>query len=363
MSILVNELRLSLVWMKAFAKDELMPYLEDRDRYEEEFTGAKSGHGEWLLPWQREELQHFWQYYLNTAETGDLENVEAERAWDYLMPLRAPNWARIVTQQGLRLTLEGYCFPHSVGVVATAFINPVSPLPLNKMVDMAVKVRRADYAVAWPDGGDPTHGSLDNLADALIGRLHQKVLGQDPRGRPLSEPLTIATVIDAAGVWNAKTNLVPQIESALSGLCRLQPGWRKASPKPGGVALWRGEAATGDCLYLLERGRAIWMPKHFVETEPKIKRRALGCFHRNQALAALQTRSLTTLVRRAYEFLPAGPISFQLSNPVKRAIHVLKDLYLGEKTTYHTGSLRHQISYNMEMIEQVGQAVGEVWIE
>lgn len=352
MPILVKELRISLVWNKAFAKDRLLPSLADSYRYRQEFNKAKSGEGEWLLPWQPGERQHFWQYYLCTSEIGDLEQVDAERAWEFLMPLRAPTWAKIDAPEGVRITLESFCFPHSVGVITTAFISPTEPMPLFAMVDCAINVRHSDYNIIWRDNGTATHGSLDSLADGLIDKLHKKVLKGTPHGKPLSSPLTISTVVEASGIWTEESKMGTEVNRALYGLCLLEPGWKEASSK--------GESNSRMPQHeVLERSRAIWDPRKFSEATSKNRRRALGCYHRNLALATLQTRSLTSLVRRAYEFLPHESIPIELNKPVKAAVKILMKLYNGSNSTYKSWSLLNQIHYNLEMIERVGQVIGE----
>ncbi|HLO17697.1 MAG TPA: hypothetical protein VK206_22900 [Anaerolineales bacterium] len=375
MPIKVKELRLSFVWTKSFSKDVLMPYLSDSGRYKREFNQAILNQGSWSLPWLPGERQHFWQYYLNTAEIGDLEKVDAERAWKFLIPLRAPASAQIPPTNDMRISFEGFCFPHSVGVIATIFIHPLTTGRLIDTVGRAVKARHTQYNVLWRDNGTKTHGSLQSLAGELIDKLHQKALGETPQGERLSEPITIATVVDASGAWAAKPGKEKTtIDRALFGLCRLEAGWEK-----GGMAglidsdfkpVTEGRRPEDQRLYALERARAIWLPEHFADTpvyseeaQYSPRARALGCYHRNLAIATLQAQSLVKLVKRAFDFLPQSQVSLQISGPVKRAVRILNSLYIGEVETYRSWSLKHQISYSVDLIKQVGQAIGEEWLE
>jgi len=361
MPILINELRLSLVWIHAYAKDKLLPYLAHKNRYTVEFAQAKAGTGAWMLPWEAGQRQHFWEYYLYTAEIGGLDDVDAERAWQHLIPLRTATLARVTTPEGLRVTLEGYGFPHSVGVVATVLVQPAPPMSPLETVDRFVSARSADYDVKWKDGGEPTHGSLDNLAEALMDRLHQKLLGQSTSGLSVSSPISVATVIDASGVQQAASQDKAEVTRALAGLCRLHLGWKTAPVKQEDLIK---DDENGDLFYQEERGRAIWMPRYFSGVTEKIRRRALGCYHRNQAFAALQTRSLLTLVRRAGEILSnKEPIPILISQPVGSAVRLLNDLYLGERVTYRSRFLINQIEHNIKRVVSVGQLLGEVWRE
>lgn len=381
MPIKVKELRLSLVWTKSFSKDSLMPYFSDSGRYKQEFNKTQLGKSDWSLPWLPGERQHFWQYYLRASEIGDLDKVDADRAWDLLMPLRASTWAQIDTKNNrhsndMRISLEGFCFPHSVGVIATFFILPTKIETLFDIVQYAIEARYDQYNITWRDNNsEPAHGSIDDLANGLIDRLHQKVLGSTPHGRRLSSPVTIATVVDATGVWALKSEKeAKNIDRALFGFCQLKPSWKRSSMKElvddTGSPISNNLDPTEDRLYAMEHGRAIWLPYHFSdapkhskENKYKPRTRALGCYHRNLTLATLQTKSLTALAVRAYEYLPNEKISFLISNPVRKAIQALNNLYDGDMQTYRSWSLKHQISYTIDIIKKVGEAVGYKWIE
>ena len=124
-------------------------------------------------------------------------------------------------------------------------------------------------------------------------------------------------------------------------------------------------------LFALERGRAIWIPEHYSDLpiytgdeKYRLRQRSLGCYHRNLTMAVLQTRGLINLVRRSNEFLSdKSQISFLISNPVKKSAEMLNKLYLGDEETYRSWSVKHHISYNLEMIKQVCEAVGVEWLE
>ena len=379
MTITVKELRLSLVWTKSFSKAEWMPYLADSHRYKSEFKLARQQKGDWLLPWQPGEWQHFWQYYLHTSEDGDLDKVDASTAWDYLVPLRAPTRAQVghLPAAVKRVSLEGFCFPHSVGVIATLFLPFEKPLSLAEAVEQAVRARHYKmYGVTWQDDDKKSHGSLQGLANELIDRLHARVLGGTPRGLDLSEPITIATVIDANDVWSdAAAKEVAAIDRALYGLCVLKPGWKRGSMKDlvvhGREPLDPDLVPNANRLYTVKLGRAVWVPSHFSEMfggyeDPtyRVRVRVLGCYHRNLSLATLQTRGLIHVARRAHEFLAEkSPISLLISNSTRNAVEILNKLHLGDMQTYRTWSAAYHIGFHLDMLKQVGAAVGVPWVE
>lgn len=111
MSILVKELRLSLVWNKKFPRDTFLPYLEDPDRYSQEFGLAQQGAGSWLLPWLPDKRQYFWQLYLLRKAPGDFHSIAAQDARQYFVPLRAPTWVKeCKARSGVKAVLGSVLF-------------------------------------------------------------------------------------------------------------------------------------------------------------------------------------------------------------------------------------------------------------
>lgn len=397
MAILVRELRLSLIWNKVFFKDTYLTHLADPGQYAVEFEKAREQAGAWLLPWIPGDKQHFWQYYLLPVAPGSFEAVTAQDARACFVPLRLPACAQAIARDGTVATLEGFCFPHSVGVVATIHVRPENPLSLLQMVEAAVSARNADFQLVWKDKVPATHGNLQSLADKVVGRLHTLALGDgNAIGKPLPYPITIATVIDATfGESPAETtpNTAPPIASgeipaaptpaansvsgqagpagssdpvnpddqllgrAMNALCRLQSGWRTKKFE-GGCDDYADPM--GNQLVAIDRGRAIWLPQRFSEIEIKGRKTALGCYHRNLTLAALQTAALTALVGRADEVLadPKGKLLLLQPKDVAVAIGLLRKLKDGDYTSYRTWSLKHQISFNDDRMQRVAAKLG-----
>jgi hypothetical protein len=218
MAIRVKEMRLSLIWKKVFFKDTNLPLLADRERYQAAFEKASSAgaEGPWWLPWFSDHRQHFWEYYLQPVAPANFRGISAADARNYFVPLRIPPCVKEVMAPDRTIaTLEGFCFPHSVAVLATVYVRPLQPLPLADMVDAVITARNADFQLTWKDGQPATHGQLQSLADKLVERIHTVALA-DPSapGKALPFPITVATVIDA--------EVIPEPVQATATTPRLQ---------------------------------------------------------------------------------------------------------------------------------------------
>lgn len=386
MAIFVNELRLSLVWNKVFLKDTNLPHLADPDQYKDAFEKAHTVEEPWMLPWITGHRQHFWQYYLQPVEPSNFQDLSAVNARAFFVPLRLPACAQVIARDGTVATIEGFCFPHSVGIVATIHVRPPHPLPLLQMVDAAVAARNADFQLVWKNKTPATHGALQGLADKMVERVHDLALTDAAAvGRPLPFPITVATVIDADMQTSAPSTVPvapPETSAAnsaavsgatiscrgetfddesfghaLNALCLLQPGWKKRK-FDGGLPDFADPALPQ--LLAIERGRAIWLPHRFSAAEAKGRKTALGCYHRNLTLASLQTAALTALIGRADEVLAdaKGKLLSLQPKEVARAIDLLGKLKGGDYSTYRSWSLRHQIGFHDERIARVSKKLG-----
>ena len=111
----------------------------------------------------------------------NFQSVSVADARDYFVPLRLPPCANnAVTRDGTIATLEGFCFPYNVGVLATVHVRPPKPLPLADMVDAAIAARNADFQLTWKDNQPATHGALQSLADKIVERVHAIALATPP---------------------------------------------------------------------------------------------------------------------------------------------------------------------------------------
>lgn len=358
MPILVNELRISLLWTKVFAGDANMPSLADPQEYQSAFTAARlpgpAAAGPWLLPWIAGYPQRFWQYYLKRPAPGNFQEISVSDARSWFVPLRILPFSFLNARDGTTATLEGYCHPHSAAVIGTLRLRPAAGLPLYDAVDAAIAARNADYNLQWKDASIPeTHGVLDNLADKVIQRVHKQAgIDSDAIGVPLPPPITTATVIDAQG--DEQEDLVLR---ALHGLSWLRSTWKRSKlveemPDPdhqSGIAIGKG--------------RAIWLPERFCPSQPKGRKVSLGCYHRNLTMAAMQTAALAALVGRADDIFgdPKGRLIAISPMEVKRAIERLDQIGSGgsDYFTYRSWTTQYQISFYKDRIDRVRQKLGQ----
>jgi len=354
MAIVVNELRLSLVWSKAFAKDANLPTLADPNEYQRAFESARQSGttaSPWLLPWIEGYPQRFWQFYLKGAAPSNFQQVAAAEARSFFVPLRIRPFCHVTARDGTSATLEGYCYPYTTAVIGIVRLRPNPPLPLSDLVDAAVAARHADYNLRWHDTTLPaTHGTLQSLADKVVGRLHA-LAGIDVNaiGVPLPPPITTATVINAKGDERDEVVL-----RALHGLSWLRTTWKQDKlveemPDPAelsGIAIGKG--------------RAIWRPVCFSPPQARGRVVSLGCYHRNLTLAAMQASALAALVGRADDIF-ADPKGRLISIPpadVARAVELLDKLGGSDFFTYRSWTAQKQVSFYKDRVERVRQKLG-----
>jgi len=354
MPISVKELRLSLIWTKAFYQDSNLPILADPAQYVPAFDQARlSAAGPWLLPWIAGRPQHFWQYYLKPVAPDNFENVSSADARSCFVPLRVAPMAEVVARDGAEATFEGFCFPHSVAVTATIRLRPDPALALADVATLAIATRNADYQITWKDKA--THGTLQSLAEKVVNRVHALAkIAPAAVGTPLGYPITIATIIDADGEEKSDPAILGE---TLKALLALRSDWRTLQIETPPTTADSGVPQ----LLANDRGRAIWNPGHFSAVEERGRRTANGCYHRNLTLATMQTAALTELIVRAEEVLadPRGQLLAISFRDVSKAIMLLNDLSEGQFTTYRSWSMKHQISFYTDRIKGVAAKLGQ----
>src|SRR5215218_11485609 len=196
----VNRMRLSLIWVQAWPRGEGLPDLmSNRLQYIDGFKAARNAlSASWSLPWTHKERRYFWQYYLQRViRTPEWHDVSAEDAWDYLLPLRARSLVKVQHSPNMDVNFEGFCFPHSLGVIANLTLTPETPQFLSQIVGAAIQARHADHYYKLLRDGSESHNSFDNIADVVFDELEQLAFKGKPPGRkPLRQPLSIATIFD-----------------------------------------------------------------------------------------------------------------------------------------------------------------------
>jgi hypothetical protein len=385
MVLKIKEIRVSFIWTKSSDADTMLPYLSRQERYFEEFEKAKKAtfgntdtseksierhkKYQWLLPWKRKESQRFWQKYLWVSnKIGDLEYITKERAWERLMPLRIPRIVDIESEEGVRVNMEGFCFPFSVGVVATLVIKPKKPKPIKDMIDHVHKLIKAQYVAHWYDEKDipiQPH-SLEGLARHLFEKLNKEVIGHKLDNVGIDDPITIVNVIDVEDFLDVTGQVEVTPERMMYGLCSFVQDWAvcpvkdlvgidgdsEVITKPIVVANGPVDVSSYHLSrrYATKRGRAIWEPEYFSDIKNRkssetthLRYLAHGCYLRNLTMTTLQINSLKQVIFRANDCLEEGGMSIFLSDPLQRAIPILHALWRGDKTAYETWLSKYAI--------------------
>ncbi len=355
----ISELRLSFIVVEPLAwpipSNAPMATVAHPIGYEHTFGQAQAGQSEWKVPWLNASGVLFWQRYLENVAP---EHLDGARAWKHVVPLFRPSPLKLDKQLGFTgwARIDGFCYPHAVGVVV--ILSMRDTLPLDAMVDKAIEARTIGrYRVLPPDAALAVV-RLRKLVELSLQHMRQLVHGTDTRSaQRVGDPLSIASVI--RGVMEpSQVSDVPHdaLRLALQGLCSWQPGWRSGKlvdlnacslPK-------RDEetAPAGHILMGIERGRAVWFPQYFTLKAAAL--RALSCYHRNLTLLTLQTESLLTLCRTAAAYLVRrDKMPAALENLANRAAGILGRLYGATEDTYRSWSARRQIDDQTGAVEMI----------
>jgi hypothetical protein len=92
----VKELRISSLWVQTFPLDAATTWHEhwwpaDSLEFLRVYKDARSGRGQWSLPWSNErskegdEKSHFWREYLEARGEGGLAHSRYQDAWRHLL--------------------------------------------------------------------------------------------------------------------------------------------------------------------------------------------------------------------------------------------------------------------------------------
>lgn len=365
MAIGIDELRMSFVWLEYTpalmvpgAEGFTMAALGRRASYWgmfEQAQEARNGPGTLKVPWPPSKgryIHRFWSYYLELGRLP-LVDVEADDAWIHLVPLRESIKSRVTIQPPAgsaylprmkRVTVEGYHYPHAIGVVVTLEIETNAQFA--GAVDGAVSLRNAArYQLEPPQEPlEPLQEAyvLDALGAHLIKRQRDKTLKPGTRpGRTIGNPLSIVTVIKgSAGQTRPKSK--GQIHRALDGLCTWNTNWRMANLHK--LAECRLDPIDKDTpfrlLYGTDKGRAVWFPDAF---EARGVTHLLGCYHKNLTMLSLQVESLIAMSLIADSYLTTGRLMPpSMEDLARRSVIMLDRLYKGE-STYKSKSAARQI--------------------
>ena len=363
----INDLRLPFVWV-GLSLDLIhdpppanapLAFLGQIDGYASAFELSLLDVGlEGLqVPWVQTSPaeHHFWTRYLGGMRVPG--HIDGNTAWERLVPLRGKLPAESVKASWVpgRLFAEGFFYPHGCGLVVTAEIR--SSLPLEDAVQKGFEVRHTGrFQVQWEEEGPTQDLSLDNLAHFGLAALSEFALGDaaPAGGMPVSQPFTVATVVNGLGVDRDATP--PQgVHLALHALTEWPRDYDWQNPPQNKLSNLATSSIDiragypGDVLYAQPRGRAVWFPKWFVSTQQK-RRTKLSCYHRNLVFLSLQVESLGALIHATADQIRAGNEPARgstLRSVAGQAAEALSWMYRGDReNTYRSWSARAQIKQN-----------------
>ena len=363
----INLVRLSIIWIETNLRllgDPSPPnlplgFLGNRNSYITAFDKVMQKQTPPIgleAPWPSEESgqdQHFWKYYLESKPK--LGYMPGDKAWKFLVPFRGRVAVKKVTALSLdeqtgKFRLESFFYPFGFGLIIT--FEARNSWSLAETVDLVFNVsRKSELDVQWESGPE---GRLyfKQFADRCLTSIRQVALGQTgPAGIIPDQPFTIFTVLKGSGE-NLEAPLTEgeEIHRMLEAVTSWAANWPKARlPALDEKVKLPLKSSTNDAdvVYARKRGRAVWFPTLFTDSE--LVRRSLSCYHRNLVFAALQTESLcglATATEQEIEVRTFARLPVMHRDCAELAAKILGRMYAGHKDTYRSMSLRYHIQQN-----------------
>lgn len=352
---MVNDFRLSFIWMQAYPDlmDEPQPekapfeFLGRNGSFAAAFEMVRdnpNGPTGLTVPWNQPAGKTFWTYYLE----GEQSIVNGDMAWKAIVPMRtrpevAPEapWSQGKIRQ---INLEAFYYPFGIGLVFTA--RCVGKFDLTSMVDLSFDIRqRKRFRIRWQDEPE-AELTLSAFADRLLSKLQWAALNQKPSSivTNLNDPFSVLTVVQGDDVaLNARVAAGGEIHRALEAVTT----WNENADPTNELkilsdhwlpARFRDES---HLFYAHRRSRAVWYPSRFLPSPEKTH--SMACYHRNLWSASLQIESFGVLSELVSKRRRDGrePIGTFL-DVARRAGGVAGRMY-GGVDTYRTSSARKQI--------------------
>lgn len=352
----VTDFRLSFVWSQ-FNGDLLQ---EPQPAAPFAFLGRKSAYAERFgsimrydgtdpdgltPPWPHRPGKHFWSMYLDRKPQA----LDPWKAWKSMVPVRTRQVASVgASWLPGSLDVEGFLYPHGFGIMVTANLRTSgSPWGLEELVDLAWDVRSDEkFEVALGDGS--VDMKLSSVAAALADDIWRTAYGVDNTTTP-GEPYTVATFVQMDGVDVTKPVAdQTHVHRVLEAVTHWPSSW-KIAPLPDFASTVIPEPGlpVSYAYYARKRGRTAWFPGM---ADPKANPRKLWCYHRNQALAALQVVMLGRLVSDSADRLRSNAsLSLAQEDCARNAAGLLTRIYAANEDTYRSMACRTQV-VNAELL-------------
>lgn len=315
------------------------PVLWDEWMYAYLYNQLRGGaHGPYALPWRDSQKSAFWRHYLGDSPGS----VPPEQAWEKFVPLRLIfDASDIGTDLGERVLIDAFGFPFGVVVAITVHVAKGVTMTMD---DWIARLRTLRLGTAFAEGARPL--SLDSVSAALLDRVRNTYyLGVQP-GTRSAEPLSINTVLQAAGGEPAKP-ISRDLQRQLHAVTAWPADWGNvplpAAGPPAFMPMRSRNKVAGDVHYSVGRGRTIWRPglfaRHTAQDGPQ-RRHTLSCLAHNLVAGGVQAEMLRLFaVRLAAVEKTRRDID---KATVRRLSRIADQLRRGENT-FRSTSVRQQL--------------------
>jgi hypothetical protein len=215
---------------------------------------------------------HYWSAYV----ADEIRNHQGRNAGDIafraVVPLRRKQ-SLVRFDWPHRAFVEGWYYPHGVATTITAwFLGAFDPKEMKAAADAFTF---EPLTLTWSDPSRNLPGSLTlgQLAETVLGELRREAF--DSADGTGGIPFTTVTVVRATAEPSDKASASAAFVDTALSLAGIQRD---------------GKTAPDRAIYAQSHGRVVWREDYAVEADGK--RHALGCLHRNVAIATMQTASL-----------------------------------------------------------------------
>jgi hypothetical protein len=310
---------ISAVWTTTYPGplESAVGKMVTRSGYAQVFAGLG---GELALPWIDEtdpkHWSRFWASYLGKPER--LRDLDADAAWDRVVPLQWVHGAMIVGSEGTDAKATVLVYPSVIVVIIR--IEVTGPWPLDRLAASVAAVWSANDWSVTRAGRTSSNRNLRGIANELRDAA-APLLSWGTTPKPSQqEELTVAAPVPDGGTVALLDLSDETASSCLAGLAGLGPPGTFDEKYLLGK---NSHPRRGSRVYVLKSGHAIWQSS--VAMSDPIK-----CLHRNQTDLVAHISALAGIVGWAEDQAAApGGIAVEVQPLVKRAIERLEQLHSG----------------------------------
>jgi hypothetical protein len=325
--------------------------LNSNSKFKRLFDLARRGAAQFGLkpPWPRPEGQRFWSTYLD-------DNLTGSGAWNGFVPLRIllNDQIKASLRNGDSMLSEAFYYPFGSAIMSTFRLK--GPGSLSEVVDEAYRLRNERVFVFSASNPAQTI-DYDRLVGDGFDWLRVQLLGSGAaRGVRGDKPFSIFTVIRTQHCPETRVDPNSDLHRALAAVADWPTYWKETPPSDLATATLRiKRSPPSHLLYGGSHGRSVWFPASFANPQNKS---SLSCYHRNLAMASLQTASLAGVLRcGTAELTRSGELKEPLRDMTRAAAGLLSRMYVADEQKsriYRTASVQAQIR-QLGLVAEINQ--------